>query len=124
MKFTENGWAQRAVLLWVSLYTWGLPHDLRDRRRAEIESDLSKQEQDAVRSIQTNRNVVLGTANRLARGISADLSWRIDLLFRSSYAGQEGGLKNGPEGQTFIGIAGLMAACTRNPRFLGLARNV
>jgi hypothetical protein len=63
---------------WVRLYTRGLPAQLRDSRRAEIECDLWEQRHDeqsrrSRRSATTAR--VLG---RVLRGVPSDLSWRLE----------------------------------------------
>lgn len=77
MKTATSGWAQRAVQLWVSFYTWGLPPDLRDSRRSEIESDLWEQQSDAARAGGSNREVAWVAIHRLVRGMPADLVWRV-----------------------------------------------
>ena len=68
--------AHRAVRWWVALYTWRLPSELRASRRAEIESDLWEQQQDAALAGRTNREVARVTIHRFMRGILADVSWR------------------------------------------------
>ena len=68
--------AHRAVRWWVALYTWGLPSELRASRRAEIESDLWEQQQDAALAGQSNREAAWVTIHRFVRGTFADVSWR------------------------------------------------
>ena len=52
---------------WTRVYTLGLPVAARDRRRAEIESDLWESEHaDAI--------------GRLIRGVPSDLAWRIEQM--------------------------------------------
>lgn len=75
MKLAIDGWAQRTVRWWVSLYTWGLPPEVRHNRRAEIESDLWEQQSEVVGA----RTLAI-TTQVLARwllGVPADLSWRL-----------------------------------------------
>ena len=77
MKEPTNGWAQRAVRWWVSLYTWGLPSDLRDRRRAEIDSDFWEHQSEIIGA---GARTLATTSQVLARwllGVPADLSWRL-----------------------------------------------
>lgn len=61
---------------WVALYTLGLPHALRTRRRGEIAADLAEEAADAVR-----RATLTGLARRrfvrLIMGVPADLAWRL-----------------------------------------------
>jgi putative membrane protein len=56
---------------WVRLYTAGLSPEVRDARRAEIESDLWENSSDS----EETRRQVLG---RLLLGMPADLSWRLE----------------------------------------------
>lgn len=58
----------RLVRAWTRLYTAGLPPDLRDRRRAEIESDLWESQQ----SPGAAPHMLL----RLLLGLRDDLAWR------------------------------------------------
>jgi hypothetical protein len=64
------------VRLWTRLYTWRLPGDVRDARRAEIESDLWEFQHD------NERVPTVGSAAhliaRVIRGVPDDLSWRAD----------------------------------------------
>ena len=68
----------RFVRRWVQLYTAGLPADLRDTRREEIDADLWEQVREAAlmaRPISTLRSQI---ALRLVLGVPADLLWRFD----------------------------------------------
>jgi hypothetical protein len=64
------------VRAWTRLYTWRMPRELREERRAEIESDLWEFGQDAV------RNCGLASAGhmfvRLLSGMPDDLRWRVE----------------------------------------------
>ena len=67
------------VRVWTHLYTFALPSEVRDRRRAEIESDVweSGHDPDVPRHA-----VVL----RLLRGMPADLLWRLEVMPRRQHA--------------------------------------
>jgi hypothetical protein len=66
--------AYRIVRAWTRLYTWRLPAAVRQRRCAEIESDLWEFERD---SIGTSPLVVAAhVVARLMFGMHADLAWR------------------------------------------------
>jgi hypothetical protein len=61
------------VRVWTSMYTFALPFEIRERRRAEIESDLweSAHDPDVTR---------LAVMLRLVKGMPADLLWRIEMM--------------------------------------------
>ena len=63
----------RLVRVWTHLYTFALPSEIRDRRRAEIESDVWESEHDPD---VPHHALVL----RLLRGIPADLLWRLEVV--------------------------------------------
>jgi hypothetical protein len=60
------------VRVWTYLYTFALPSEIRDRRRAEIESDLWESEHDP--DVPHHAFVL-----RLLRGLPADLLWRLEV---------------------------------------------
>src|SRR5436309_3503637 len=60
------------VRIWTHLYTFALPSEIRDRRRAEIESDVWESEHDPD---VPHHAIVL----RLLRGMPADLLWRLEV---------------------------------------------
>ncbi len=64
------------VRLWTRAYTWHMPADVRDGRRAEIESDLWEFLQDA----DAHREVVpdVHLYARLLRGMPHDVLWRVE----------------------------------------------
>jgi hypothetical protein len=64
-----SAWLVRA---WTNVYTFALPADIRERRRAEIESDLWESAHDP----DVPRHAVM---LRLLRGMPADLLWRIEI---------------------------------------------
>lgn len=68
--------AARLVRRWVRVYTDGLPDQVRDERREEIESDLWSQLADPIRPSSADRSVAAEILIRLVAGMSADLSWR------------------------------------------------
>jgi hypothetical protein len=61
---------------WVGLYTRGLPAEVRDARRAEIESDLWSQTEEAEYLGQGASSVEIEMLARLVLGIPADIGWR------------------------------------------------
>jgi hypothetical protein len=60
------------VRIWTHLYTFALPSDIRDRRRAEIESDVWESEHDP----DVPHHAL---AFRLLRGMPSDLLWRLEV---------------------------------------------
>lgn len=71
---------------WVRLYTKGLPPEMRDARRAEIESDLWEQGEDSTASGSKPDETALQVFVRLLLGTPADLSWRLEAGARSGAA--------------------------------------
>ncbi len=71
--------ASGVVRAWTRLYTWRMPPDQRERRRAEIESDLWESQQDAAHSTHA-AHVMLATQLllRLLKGMPQDLLWRAE----------------------------------------------
>lgn len=63
---------------WVSLYTRGLPPDLRTSRREELESDLWEHEHSSTTEGRRSGQVALEIVERLFAGAAADLSWRLE----------------------------------------------
>ncbi len=78
MKAAADGRAQRAVRQWVSFYTWGLPIELRDRRRSEIESDQWEHEHDARLTGCGPEHLAWQVLGRWLFGMPADLAWRFE----------------------------------------------
>lgn len=64
------------VRRWVSLYTHGLALELRDGRRAEIESDLWAHAEEACVAGHPPMSLDLEMLTRLEFGIPADIAWR------------------------------------------------
>jgi hypothetical protein len=62
---------------WVRLYTKGLPPEMRDARRAEIESDLWEQGEDATANGSQPDETALEVFGRLLLGVPADVTWRL-----------------------------------------------
>jgi hypothetical protein len=71
-------YAAELVRQWVGLYTRGLPGQVRQDRRDEIDSDLWSQARDAEAPGHSERSVAVEILVRLLLGIPADLSWRIE----------------------------------------------
>lgn len=63
---------------WVRVYTRGVSPDLRERRQAEIESDLWEHESDAREAGAPLGALALEFLGRLVLGVPADLSWRLE----------------------------------------------
>lgn len=79
------------VRAWTRLYTVALPPEIRDRRRAEIESDVWESEHDP----DVPRHALL---LRLLRGMPAELLWRLEVT-------------HGPEpARAAVGVLGLAVA--------------
>jgi hypothetical protein len=66
----------RLTRCWVRLYTAGLPTEVREARRAELESDLWEQEQEAGAAGCRPTTTAIHVLWRFMLGIPADLSWR------------------------------------------------
>ena len=65
---------------WVRLYTLGLPGELRETRRAEIESDLWEHERDARDNGTPAVIAAMEIVLRALMGVPHDLSWRFDAI--------------------------------------------
>ena len=63
---------------WVRLYTKGLSLEMRDARRAEIESDLWEQGEDATANGSQPDETALHILFRLFLGLPSDLVWRVE----------------------------------------------
>ena len=68
--------ASTVVRRWVGLYTRGLVAELRDGRRAEIESDLWAQAVESTVAGQGSTSVEIEMVTRLVLGMPADIGWR------------------------------------------------
>jgi hypothetical protein len=66
----------RLCLRWVHWYTRDLPHDVAERRRAEIVSDLWEHEVDASNAGLSGAAISVEVLGRVLSGVPADLSWR------------------------------------------------
>ncbi len=75
--FSLDG-ASAIVRLWVWLYTLGLPTALRDRRRAELASDVHEQIADARAQGYRPGETAARVLWRSLRGLHADVLWRLD----------------------------------------------
>jgi hypothetical protein len=62
---------------WVVLYTLGLPADLRDGRRSEIDSDLWEQRWLAGRRREPPLATAVEIAARTLLGVISDITWRV-----------------------------------------------
>ena len=63
---------------WVAVYTSGLPPELRDARRAEIDSDLWEQRQIAELTEEPQGETTFHLLTRLLLGILSDVTWRLE----------------------------------------------
>ena len=63
---------------WVALYTLRLPRGIREARRSEIDSDLWEQQSEGGLIGRDEHEVGLHILARLALGIPADLTWRLE----------------------------------------------
>ena len=63
---------------WVTLYTSGLPRELRDGRRAEIDSDIWEHQRTAEFLDQPPGGTALQLLARLLLGLPSDLTWRLE----------------------------------------------
>ena len=63
---------------WVRLYTRGVPAELRETRRAEIDSDLWEQVHDDQARGRRPLATTLRVLGRVLRGVVSDLSWRLE----------------------------------------------
>ena len=73
--------AERAaawVRRWVAIYTLGLPAEIRQERRDEIDDDLWSQTRDAAGSARADQSLAGEIVIRLVFGVPADLSWRVE----------------------------------------------
>lgn len=61
---------------WVAMYTTGLPAELRDARRAEIDSDLWEQRHVAQFNDEPAGETAFQLLARLLLGVPSDLTWR------------------------------------------------
>lgn len=69
-----------AVRAWTCLYTWRLAEPVRERRRAEIESDIWECQHDA----DAGRDLAMRLVVRLVLGIFDDVRWRAEQIGASS----------------------------------------
>jgi len=63
---------------WVAVYTSGLPRELRNGRRAEIDSDLWEQQRTARLQDQPPGETALQLLARLVLGVPSDVTWRLE----------------------------------------------
>lgn len=71
--------AVRTCRVWTAMYTRSLTAEVRDARRAEIESDLWEQQADARELGEAAVDTGFHILTRVLLGIPADLSWRSSL---------------------------------------------
>ncbi len=106
----------RLVRGWVRLYTAGLPADLRDARREEIDADLWEQARDAALMARPTNTLRSQIALRLVLGVPADLLWRFDKATnRSSTEGRptmETFAMRSPLGRATLAVMALLVVAT------------
>ena len=104
------------VRWWVGRYTTGLPPEVRDSRRAEIESDLWEQEREPSAAGYWPNVVALQMFVRTMLGIPADLSWHVEQAIAARRVGEASETRGNVSGSVtqkgFMGVAALMAAFT------------
>ena len=78
MTSVRLGFAVAVLRAWTRVYTWRLDPLLRERRRAEIESDLWECQQDPA----GNRGITPASQllARMVMGVPDDLAWRAEYL--------------------------------------------
>lgn len=70
--------AATLVRVWARFYTFGMPRDRRDARRAEIDSDLWELQQDGLGNGVPPAASAAHMLARLVLGMPHDLSWRVE----------------------------------------------
>jgi hypothetical protein len=100
-----------AVLVrgWVDLYTRGLPAELRDARRDEVDDDLWCEHEEAVATGRSGRAFGADLILRLLFGMPADISWR--LTYRGHAAASSVEISPAMNTRT-LGVLALLAALT------------
>jgi hypothetical protein len=63
---------------WVRVYTGGMPLDLGEARRAEVDGDLWECQQESRRQPETSAHVAVEILLRTFMGIPDDIGWRVD----------------------------------------------
>ena len=71
--------ACRFARVWVHVYTLAVMPNVRDRRRAELDSDVWEHIADAHTRCRGNVAAQLEVLHRVLTGIPADLSWVVDM---------------------------------------------
>lgn len=100
----------RLLRWWVRLYTLGLPPDIRDTRRAEIESDVWEHQHDPIVVNRSSYRTATEIFGRLVWGIPADVSWRAEQS-RSEKSDSDSENRNVPFAQKgFVVVAVLLGA--------------
>jgi len=70
--------ARALVRAWVRVYTSGMPLDLRDARRAEVDSDLWEHDHDARAHGVSRAMTAIDILVRTLLGVPDDIGWRLD----------------------------------------------
>jgi hypothetical protein len=97
------------VRRWVRLYTRGLPAELRDGRRNEIDADLWSQLEEAALLGRTSRSTNTEILIRWLAGIPADLSWRVEHRGENTVTTSTLSPRVGSQGATGLGLATVVA---------------
>lgn len=80
MRADPGSLAAALTRLWVRAYTSGMPPDLRELRRAEIEADLWEHRHDALREGWSPMALPLEIVLRALLGIPDDVGWRLESM--------------------------------------------
>ena len=92
---------------WVRLYTSGMPPDLRDARRAEVDADLWEHQKDASDNGDPRATTAAEILLRTILGIPDDMGWRLESINAQRVAAIDGRI-------------GTMAISVRQMRWMGL----
>jgi hypothetical protein len=90
---------------WVRLYTQGLPVELRDARRDEVDDDLWCEREEAAALGRSGRSLGADRVLRLLFGIPADISWR--LTYRGN--APSGLERRSSTGSRIVGVLAIVA---------------
>jgi hypothetical protein len=111
-----NGSSAAALVRgWVRLYTRGLPAELRDARRDEVEDDLWCEHQEAAALGRPTRSLDADRVLRLLFGVPADISWR--LTYRGSAAASSVEMSPAMNTRT-LGVLALLASLSWGIMFI------
>ena len=109
-----TGWIRSATAVaraWVRLYTIGLPGELRETRRTEIDSDLWEHESDACDNGTPPVIAAMEIGLRALMGVPHDLTWRLEAIHTRRAADLERRVTTmalSPRQIRWMGLAGVL----------------